>query len=192
MKTSSIKRGIFRHVTREAETPAEAREILDGLSGGVDRALVHSRELAEAVLKRERIFDLGGAIRRKQEFDPDVEAALDVMFWAKALEDHQQAGRHSDALVAAIHLGNKWSTLAAAIRWRERNPPPSAAVAIQTKKKSRIDALAAFIGSHGERPQTRQGKWYAAFREAHPEHPVTDRTLKADYPHAVAALRKRT
>lgn len=190
MKITRTRRGMFTHVRREAETPEDVEELFAG--NGVDHALEYSRELAQAVLKRERIFDWKRNLIRRDDLDPATALALDVMFHAEALDNFRARGETESALVEAIRLGNTWGRLAASVRWDSRNRVQPAREAITDEVRKRRDMLAAYIGTHGPRPEKRPGAWYDGFREAHPEHARHDKTLNSDYPHALAISRKRT
>ena len=97
-----------------------------------------------------------------------------------------------DAMIAAaMSVGGSLEHLIAQIEWERRDPPASANAVKQSRVSRRRTRLAEYIQTNGQRPATRPGSWYAAFREAFPSDAASDKTLKADYPHALALLRKR-
>jgi hypothetical protein len=72
-----------------------------------------------------------------------------------------------------------------------RDPSAKALQTKQARVHERRAALAEYIKVEKERPEKRPGAWYAGFRAAYPKHVATDKTLKADYPHALAIVRKQ-
>ena len=155
-------------------------------------AILIAKFNAFEVLNQHRIFNPNNWLSRRHELTPDAEAAIDVLDYATCVEEALSEGEVDEAIRLAMELGSAIEQMSAQVAWRSRNPPPSAAEAIQAKMKARRNALAEFIENHGERPATRPGKWYDGFREMYPQHAAKDKTLKADYPHALKMSRKVT
>ena len=156
-----------------------------------------ARQDATDVLKEARIFDWEAWYQKGHELNPDAAAAIDVMVHALCLDLVRRTVSHEklDYIVtSAVYLGMATAELWAQRAWITRNPPLSANAVKKANVKTRREMLADFIRDKGERTVTRPGAWYDKFREAYKDHSeskVSDRTLKADYPHALALLRKR-
>jgi len=186
VKRQVRKRGPFYLLSPPpAKTPEATMAYMQWLThaNSLDGMLADARQMAEAELARERIFDWMGQLKRARELDPPTEFALDVMFHARQADHYRDKGDADNAATEALKLGLAWGKLAAAIRWRDSQDTSSATTATKKKKELRRQALAEFIRTHGERPDRRgdKGRWYDAFRGAYPEHGVSDDTLKADY-----------
>ena len=169
--------------TLDAHLPRNARD-----------AVLFAMFNAFEVLKEHRIFDVNKWLSRRSELTPDAEAAIDVLDHGTCLMEAMDEGETDEALLLAMELGGAMEQMAAQTAWRTRNPPPSAAEAIQAKVSARRHALADYIlrPEGGERPDKRPGQWYDGFRELYPQHAARDKTLKADYPHALKMSRKTT
>ena len=154
--------------------------------------LLEAQEIvAEYTLRLYRIFDWENRIGKTIELEPAAAAAIDLI---RSIKDLRVVMESDDALPivrVAMQVGESFERLKAQVAWANRNPPPSANENKQANVLDRRNALADFIGSHGERPEVRPGKWYDDFRAEHPKYRKTDKTLKADYPHALALVRKQ-
>ena len=159
---------------------------------GPSGCITEARNVAENVLRSERIFDWKKWYGREHELDPLLATAIIVMSYAEGMEGAIASGEVDEALVCAFFLGRHFEAIQAQGAWSERNTTPAATEAKKAKAQARQRMLASYIREQGERPEKRPGGWYDGFRETHPEHAVTDKTLKADYPHALALLRKLT
>ena len=147
----------------------------------------------KAVLRTYRIFDWRGWQSRPQDLNPEAAAcvdALDTIELLRVLFADSQTERYL-LVLGGMSLGRAEERLFAQVAWADRNPAPKTQEAKKAKVTARRAALADYIKLEGERPEKRPGAWYAGFREAYPQHSVTDKTLKADYPHALALVRKQ-
>lgn len=188
----------------EAENPAHqnASEALGQLLPKTPMEVVMAVvDTSIDILKAERIMDVASARKRIDDIGAPAASAIKALDAAAELKmmldlaDAESAVNNQRvfdlALMAALELGAATEEMAAQAAWNGRNPKPQANEAKKANARARRAAMADYIKVEGERPEKRPGAWYAGFREAYPQHAVTDKTLKADYPHALAVVRKQ-
>jgi hypothetical protein len=207
-KTRVIEAGAFRFVQKREgyrwEVDRNESTVVLPASAGktptlhYEISLTGMHEMYRERLRSEyRIFDWEPWKSRRGELDPVAAAYIEALQSIENLQVMREGKVDQDLLiVAGMNLGRALERVSAQQVWATRNPPRQANETRKDRVNARRNALADYIAEKGERPEKRPGSWYEGFREKHrkehPEHVASDKTLKDDYPYAIAIVRKRT